>query len=70
MLNPTKQKKVIDVIVSGKGIIPYEKVNSIESLNIKQENRIFLPKINFIVAKRKCSRRRIVWKFKNTFYIT
>ena len=35
MLNPTKQKKVIDVIVSGKGIIPYEKVNSIESLNIK-----------------------------------
>ena len=60
MLNPTKQKKVIDVIVSGKGIIPYEKVNSIESLNIKQENRIFLPKINFIVAKRQCSRRRIV----------
>ena len=60
MLNPTKQKKVIGIIVSGKGIIPYEKVNSIESLNIKQENIIFLPMINFMVAKRKCSRRRIV----------
>ena len=41
MLNPTKQKKVMHIIVSGKSIIPYEKVNSIESLNIKQENGIF-----------------------------
>lgn len=48
ILNPTKQKKVIDIIVCGKGVIPCKKINSIESLNIKQEKRFFLPNTNFI----------------------
>ena len=48
ILNPTKQKKVIDIIVCGKGVIPCKKINSIESLNIKQKKRFFLPNTNFI----------------------
>ena len=48
MLNPTKQKKVIDIIVCGKGVIPCKKINSVESLNIKQEKIFFLPNTNFI----------------------
>ena len=41
MLNDQQKRKVLDIIVSGKGVIPYEKVNSIDSLNIKPENGIF-----------------------------
>ena len=41
MLNDSQKKKVLDTIVSGKGVNPYEKINFINSLNIKPENGIF-----------------------------
>ena len=40
-LHYSEKKKVIDIIVSGKGIIPYEKVESINSLSAKPENSVF-----------------------------
>ena len=42
-----QKKKVIDIIVSGKGIIPYEKVETINSLSSKPENGVFYTKDEF-----------------------
>ena len=36
-----EKNKIIDIVVSGKGIIPYEKIQTIESLSIKPENGVF-----------------------------
>ena len=47
MLNDQQRRKVLDLIVGGKGVIPYEKINSIDSLNIKPENGIFFAKDEF-----------------------
>ena len=33
MLSETETREVLDIIVSGKGVIPHEKINSIDSLN-------------------------------------
>ena len=35
------KRAVLDIIVSGKGVITYEKINSINILNLKPENGIF-----------------------------
>ena len=42
-----EKSKIIDIVVSGKGIIPYEKIQSIDSLSIKPENGIFFSKDEF-----------------------
>ena len=40
-LKLSEKKEILDIIVSGKGVIPYEKVNSIDSLNPKPEGGTF-----------------------------
>ena len=45
MLNESQNS--LDIIASGKGVIPYEKINSIESLNSKPENGVFFSKDEF-----------------------
>ena len=47
MLNDQQKRKILDIIVSGKGVIPFEKNNSIDSVNIKPENGIFCSKDEF-----------------------
>ena len=47
MLNDHQKRKVSDIIVSGKVVIPYEKINSIDSLNTKPKNGIFFSKDEF-----------------------
>ena len=47
MLNDQQKIKVLDIIVSRKGVIPYEKNNFIDSLDIKPENGIFFSKGEF-----------------------
>ena len=47
MLNNQQKTKVLDIIVSGKGVFPYEKINSIDNLNTKPENGIFFSKDEF-----------------------
>ena len=43
-----QKNKVIEIIVSGKGVIPYEKIETIESLSfVKPENGIFFSKDEF-----------------------
>ena len=47
LLSEPETREVLDIIVSGKGVIPYEKINSIDSLNIKLENGILFSKDEF-----------------------
>ena len=47
MLNDQQKRKVLYTLVSRKGVITYEKINSIDSLNNKPENRIFFSKDGF-----------------------
>ena len=42
-----QKNKVIEIIVSGKGVIPYEKIERIDSLSIKPEDGIFFSKDEF-----------------------
>ena len=42
-----QKNKVIDIVVSGKGIIPYEKIETIESLSRKPEDGVFFSKNEF-----------------------
>ena len=42
-----EKNKIIDIVVSGKGIIPYEKIQTIDSLSIKPENGIFFTEDEF-----------------------
>ena len=46
-LNDQQERKVLDIIVSEKGVIPYKKINFINSLNIKPENGISFSKYDF-----------------------
>ena len=40
-LSNNQRNKVIEIIVSGEGVIPYEKIETIDSLSIRPEDRIF-----------------------------
>ena len=46
-MNFLQKNKVIDIVVSGKGIIPYEKIETIESLSRKPEDGVFFTKNEF-----------------------
>ena len=48
-LETTGEKIDFRHTVSGKGVLPYEKINSINSLNSKPEYGIFSRKMNFSV---------------------
>ena len=43
-LKLSEKKEISDIIVGGKGVIPYEKINSIDSLNLKPEDGVFFLK--------------------------
>ena len=46
-LSPDQKNRVIEIIIAGKGIIPYEKIESICSLEITPEDGIFFSKDEF-----------------------
>ena len=46
-LSSNQKNKVIEIIIGGKGIIPYEKIESIDSLEITPEDGIFFSKDEF-----------------------
>ena len=49
-LTINQRDKIIKIIVSGKGVIPYEKIETIDSLSIRPEDGIFFfQKMNFLV---------------------
>ena len=46
--SPQQNKtKILEIIVSGKGVIPYEKISSIKSMKLKPEDGIFFTKGEF-----------------------
>ena len=47
MLDSPRKRVVLDIIVSRKCVITYEKINSTDSLNLKPENGIFFSKNEF-----------------------
>ena len=46
-LSSNQKNKVIEIIIGGKGIIPYEKIELINSLQITPEDGIFFSKDEF-----------------------
>ena len=42
-----QKSKILDIVVSGKGVIPYEKIETIDSLQLVPENGIFFSKDEF-----------------------
>ena len=46
-LSFNEKTKVIDIVVSGKGVIPYEKIKTINSLSITPENGVFFTRDEF-----------------------
>ena len=46
-LSNNQRNKIIEIIVSGKGVIPYEKIETIDSLSIQPEDGIFFSKDEF-----------------------
>ena len=47
ILSDSQKRQVLNIIVSGKGVIPYEKIISIDSLSLKPENGFFFSKDEF-----------------------
>ena len=69
-LHYSEKKKVIDIIVSGKGIIPYEKVESINSLSAKPENGVFFTRDEFFSSLKGESVDEISYQNAMTLFLT
>ena len=56
ILNELQKRQVLNIIVSAKGVIPYEKINSIDSLSLKPENGVFIFEIRVLqyVKRKRC----------------
>ena len=52
-LSSDQKKKVIEIIIGGKGIIPYEKIKWINFLQITLEDGIFFSKDGFFSTLKK-----------------
>ena len=65
-----EKNKIINIIVSGKGIIPYEKIQSIDSLSIKPENGIFFSKDEFYSSLKDEPVDEISYQNAKTLFLT
>ena len=65
-----EKSKIIDIVVSGKGIIPYEKIQSIDSLSIKPENGIFFSKDEFYSSLKDEPVDEISYQNAKTLFLT
>ena len=68
-LHFSEKKKVIDIIVSGKGIIPYEKVESIKSLSANPEDGVFFTRDEFFSSLKGQSVDEISYQNSKTLYL-
>ena len=68
-LHFSEKKKVIDIIVSGEGIIPYEKVESIKSLSAKPEDGVFFTRDEFFSSLKGQSVDEISYQNSKTLYL-
>ena len=66
----SQRKKIIDIVVSGKGIIPYEKIETIESLSRKPEDGVFFTKDEFYSSLKDESVDEISYQNAKTLFLT
>ena len=66
----SQRKKIIDIVVSGKGIIPYEKIETIKSLSLKPENGIFFTKDEFYSSLKDESVDEIPYQNAKTLFLS
>ena len=64
------RKKVIDTTVSGKGIIPYEKVETITSLSAKPENGVFFTRDEIFSSLKGESIDEVSYQNAKTLFLT
>ena len=65
-----QKNKVIDIVVSGKGIIPYEKIETIESLSRKPEDGVFFTRDEFYSSLKAESVDEISYQNAKTLFLT
>ena len=65
-----EKKKIIDIVVSGKGIIPYEKIQTIDSLSVKPEDGVFFTKDEFFSSLKDESVDEISYQNAKTLFLT
>ena len=65
-----QRNKIIDIVVSGKGVIPYEKIETINSLSIKPENGVFFTKDEFYSSLKGESVDEILYENAKTLFLT
>ena len=66
----SQRNRVIDIVVSGKGIIPYEKIETIKSLSIKPENGVFFTEDEFYSSLKDESVDQIAYENAKTLFLT
>ena len=66
----SQKKRIIDIVVSGKGIIPYEKIETIESLSRKPEDGVFFTKDEFYSSLKAESVDEISYQNAKTLFLT
>ena len=65
-----QRNKIIDIVVSGKDIIPYEKIETINSLSLKPENGVFFTKDEFYSSLKGESVDEISYENAKTLFLT
>ena len=66
----SQKKRIIDIVVSGKGIIPYEKIETIESLSCKPENGVFFTRDEFYSSLKAESVDETSYQNAKTLFLT
>ena len=66
----SERNKIIDIVVSGKGIIPYEKIQTIQSLSLKPENGVFFTEDEFYSSLKDEPVDEISYQNAKTLFLT
>ena len=66
----SQKKRIIDIVVSGKGIIPYKKIETIESLSCKPENSVFFTRDEFYSSLKAESVDETSYQNAKTLFLT
>ena len=69
-LHFVQKQKIIDIVVSGKGIIPYEKIETIESLSRKPEDGVFFSRDEFYSSLKDESIDEISYQNAKTLFLS
>ena len=64
-----QKEKILEIIVSGKGVIPYEKIDTINSLSLKPEDGIFFSRDEFFSSLKDESVDEIAYQNAKKLYL-